>query len=430
VERRRVRPCSLALADGTVWGSSSERPYRAPFGALLVVLGFLAKYPPRVLAKISATGMVEAALAPLHIKGSSPCEYPHTQCNVQMDLNAKAHLSTARLVPQHYDIPGEPWQLWVNGQKVKAAIFPTIYSHVHNRDGELYWAEKRQQELTTISNIDWTLIGKAMRSIPRSRRVFISKHVSGMCGVGKFMKRWKEWEDDRCPRCGEPEDAPHVWRCKGEGTADIWTKSLEGLASLLRKLDTDPTLLHIILVYLRGWWAGVGPQYVPPLVFQTLVEDQGRVGWSRFFEGWLVHQWTICQQRYYQIFKSKRTGRWWTIAVIKKQCDIAWDMWEHRNSVLHEKENLVTRSMVVQLDAKVSRIYNDLYSRALRNYDRYLVHLSLSSLLRKDTNYKVTWISVTEPALREGRHEAWVQQTRHDCMIQGMRRCMMSWLRK
>ena len=67
MEGRRVRPCGLALADGTVWDSSSKRPYRAPFGALLVVLGFLAKYPPKVLAKISATGMVEAALAPLHM---------------------------------------------------------------------------------------------------------------------------------------------------------------------------------------------------------------------------------------------------------------------------------------------------------------------------------------------------------------------------
>jgi hypothetical protein len=114
------------------------------------------------------------------------------QRNVQMDLNAKVHLSKARSSPRHYDIPGEPWQLWVNGQKVKAAIFSTIYSHVHNGDGELYWAEKGQQELATISNIEWPLIGTAMRSIPRPRRVFISKHVSGMCGVGKFMKWWKE----------------------------------------------------------------------------------------------------------------------------------------------------------------------------------------------------------------------------------------------
>jgi hypothetical protein len=38
-------------------------------------LALLARYLPKVLTKISATGMVEAALAPLQIKGGSPCEY-------------------------------------------------------------------------------------------------------------------------------------------------------------------------------------------------------------------------------------------------------------------------------------------------------------------------------------------------------------------
>jgi hypothetical protein len=41
-----------------------------------------------------------------------------------------------------------------------------------------------------IKQIDWQLIGKSMRSIPPARQIFIIKHTSGMCGVGKFMKRW------------------------------------------------------------------------------------------------------------------------------------------------------------------------------------------------------------------------------------------------
>jgi hypothetical protein len=45
-------------------------------------LAFLAKYLSKVLTKISATGMVEAALAPLHIKGGSPCEYILTKCSI------------------------------------------------------------------------------------------------------------------------------------------------------------------------------------------------------------------------------------------------------------------------------------------------------------------------------------------------------------
>jgi len=136
------------------------------------------------------------------------------------------------------------------------------------------------------------------------------------------------------------------------------------------------------------------------------------------------------KNRYYKIIRSHRTGRCWTVAILQKLWNIAWDMWEHRNGILHEQENLVTRSMIIQLNARVSRVYIDLSLRALRHNDRHLVHLSLSALLKKDTNYKVTWLSIAEPALGEGRSEAWRSRTRTDHMVQRMRRCMFSWLRK
>jgi hypothetical protein len=85
--------------------------------------------------------------------------------------------------------------------------------------------------------------------------------------------------------------------------------------------------------------------------------------------------------------------------------------------------------MGIQLNARVSRVYTDLSSRALRHNNRHLVHLSLFALLRKDTNYKVTWLSVAEPALREGRRESWQQHSRTARMVQGMRRRMFFWLR-
>jgi hypothetical protein len=37
--------------------------------------------------------------------------------------------------------------------------------------------------------IHWGAISVSMIETKRKRRVFTSKHVSGMCGVGKFMKR-------------------------------------------------------------------------------------------------------------------------------------------------------------------------------------------------------------------------------------------------
>jgi hypothetical protein len=66
----------------------------------------------------------------------------------------------------------------------------------------------------------------ACAEVSRGRRVFLSKHVSGMCGVGKFMLRWKEWDHDKCPRCGLPEDSKHVWKCANPQVVDLWDKAI------------------------------------------------------------------------------------------------------------------------------------------------------------------------------------------------------------
>jgi len=368
-----------------------------------------------------------------HVKGhqdktSSDLDEWATQ-NVRMDTLAKQHLSSARRAPRHYNIAGEPWQLWVEGKKITSRIQERIYSAVHRPESEAYWGRK-EGSTENIPLVDWPNIGYAMKKVPRARRFFITKHISGMCGVGKFMKRWREWEDDLCPRCGVQEDAPHVWLCKGLGAEERWNKALEDLATLMHQMETDPTLIHIILVYLRGWWSNEAVFYQPPRQFQELLQDQQKVGWRRFFEGWLVCSWAEKQQRYYTLLRSGKTGRRWAGAIVVKLWNIAWDMWEHRNGILHERENLVVRAMQHHLNAKVTRVYLNLSSRLLRYTDRHLVYLSLQDLLRKDNNYKATWLSVAEPSLREERAATWHRGTQHGRMMQGMRRGLFSWLKR
>jgi len=157
-----------------------------------------------------------------------------------------------------------------------------------------------------------------------------------------------------------PEDATHVWLCKGPGTEELWSKVVAELEVMMQKLDTDPTLAHIISLYLRSWRTSEAITYEPPWKFQALLPSQSAVGWGKFFEGWVVSQWTEQQNRYYKIIRSHRTGRCWTIAILQKLWNIAWDMWEHRNRTLHKKENLVTRCMIIKLNARVSRVYIDL----------------------------------------------------------------------
>jgi len=219
--------------------------------------------------------------------------------NVLMDAWAKQHLQIASKVPRHFSVKGEPWQLWLQGRKLTSRIDSQIYSAVHKESSLEYWKTKKDVPPEAVSRVDWPAIGRAMKGVPRGRRVFVTKHVAGMCGVGKFMKRWKYWNTDQCPRCGEAEDAPHVWTCSDPGARDIWNKSVDNLDLFLRKQDTDPTLLHIIKVYLQSWQTGVAISYSPPRAFEQLIQEQSQIGWHRFFEGWFSPGWRDAQQRYY-----------------------------------------------------------------------------------------------------------------------------------
>jgi hypothetical protein len=47
---------------------------------------------------------------------------------------------------------------------------------------------KKRMDDGAINLISWHTIDQAMKELLRQRRVFVSKHSVGMCGVGKFMK--------------------------------------------------------------------------------------------------------------------------------------------------------------------------------------------------------------------------------------------------
>jgi hypothetical protein len=57
--------------------------------------------------------------------------------------------------------------------------------------------------------------------------------------------------------------------------------------------------------------------------------------------------WSEVQHRYYEL-DSRRTGLRWLTALIQKLWDVAWDMWDHRNRVLHDQEHSVARDLQIQ----------------------------------------------------------------------------------
>jgi hypothetical protein len=55
-------------------------------------------------------------------------------------------------------------------------------------------------------------------------------------------------------------------------------------------------------------------------------------------EGGLAFDWQFAQQIYFKSLRSKKSGLRWVSALIRKLWTVVCDQWEHRNSILHERD--------------------------------------------------------------------------------------------
>jgi hypothetical protein len=78
---------------------------------------------------------------------------------------------------------------------------------------------------------------------------------------------------------------------------------------------------------------------------------------------------------------------------------VAWDLWEHRNSILHNAQNVVTAQTLRSLNRQVSLAFTDLQSILIRPNDKHLLALKLSLILKKDNGYKEAWLRNAQAVL-------------------------------
>jgi len=65
-------------------------------------------------------------------------------------------------------------------------------------------------------------------------------------------------------------------------------------------------------------------------------QEQANLGWHLALEGIISKKWQEEQVAVWKAFKSRKSSKRWTTALIQHLVDTAWDMWHHRNKALHE----------------------------------------------------------------------------------------------
>jgi hypothetical protein len=117
-------------------------------------------------------------------------------------------------------------------------------------------------------------------------------------------------------------------------------------------------------------------------------------------EGWFCLEWESIQQDYLKSIGSLRSVKRWVAALIKKIWNVSWDMWEHRNGILHNTQNTVTELREDLVDHSVKNIYHMATSTLCHTKVDYLITVSLSDLLSRTMAYKETWLFLTQQVIK------------------------------
>ena len=216
----------------------------------------------------------------------------------------------------------------------------------------------------------------------------------------------------------------HMIKCDHlESAKETWKEAQTRLQEHLTKQGTCPLLQKAILDNLNCWREGrpCPRSRQLPTQLRWALKAQDKIGWYNFQLGRVARRMTAYQQDYYRRQGQHRTGLRWTVALIHKLMATAWDMWEHRNSVLHgTSEDYHTRRETAKVDREISREFIE----GSHNLTRRHKHLMRSKrkVLRMELTDKRRWLESMQ-----GARKAW-EADRSSISYDGERRGMVNWL--
>ena len=320
---------------------------------------------------------------------------PIAQDNVYVDNIAKAFLN--RLldqgqVAQPANVSSRGWSFSVNGEHHSCLNQAQIYEHATAFAAEEYWTEKFKW--THQIFVDWDLVGEALKSlsIPKKRRTV--KWATGHLGVGIKLKLWKFQTHSNCPLCDrEDEDALHVIQCQDRRARKRWRNALKHLREWCQSKGTHPGLTDVIISYLRSWQSQSPFRDVDDITIHRIVVRQSKIGWHAFFAGIHDPLWAETQHQYFLWQKKRNTGRRWNIELIKKLWEVSWDMWEHRNRILHNTVTPEGQRSLTLLNQDIQEELDTGYAEILSS-DQYRFTEKINILLAStDVLVKQRWLA-------------------------------------
>ena len=188
-----------------------------------------------------------------HIGGHQDDDIPFhhldrmAQLNNWMDGKAKRYLqyliSLLSAPPKPSTIHKEGWSCWVRGIKAMTDPSKLIKREVYGVELQKWLYDHGHLHWDSFNCVDWEANGDALSNAPILFSMWATKHVSGICAVGKMMKIWKYWEDSACLSFGEPVKMTyHMVLCPCMEWMLVWEEAIDGLEAWMVEVEMDPDI--------------------------------------------------------------------------------------------------------------------------------------------------------------------------------------------
>ena len=114
--------------------------------------------------------------------------------------------------------------------------------------------------------------------------MWVAKHASGFCGVGRMMKIWGFWQEDTCPCCllGKVETVGHLLHCPVAWMQKVFSKGVQEIQEWMQR-STCLAIADVLGWFLaaQGGQTWVGEE-VPPCLMEAAVEQDRIAGTGPF----------------------------------------------------------------------------------------------------------------------------------------------------
>jgi hypothetical protein len=159
-------------------------------------------------------------------------------------------------------------------------------------------------------------------------------------------------------------------------------------------MNTAPELRRTIIRKLNNWRRRrrITAQITNKYGEREASEHQDKIGWTNLMLGRMAPEWAAAQQSYLDWLGRRTTGKRWLIALTVKLLNISWDMWDHRNRILHASTHPWNLLKVHELDLKIDDEYRQGYQNLQRKDYKWL-HRTLAATKKLTPEVKQQWLT-------------------------------------